>query len=404
MILHPAIEEDMLASYVRMYAQSGWMPTFPVLFGDNPCMNAFHSSIIFLDAYRKGLRHFDAGEAYAGMRKNAVQATMLPWRNGDKTVLDDFYYTHGYFPALHPGEKETVEEVHPFEKRQAVAVTLGASYDDWALSQMAGELGKRDDQALFAPRGENFRNLWDSARRFFMPRDDQGHWIDIDPAWDGGMGGREYYDENNGWTYLWQVQENIPGLIGLMGGRKAFEDRLDELFRADLGRSKYEFWSKFPDATGLTGQHSMGNEPGFVIPYLYNVTASPWKTQERVRFLLDVWFKDNIFGIPGDEDGGGMSAFVVFSSMGFYPMTPGIPRYTIGSPVFSKVSISLANGKTFTLIARHASVVNKYIQSATLNGKSLDTPWFTHEELEAGGTVELVMGPKPNKNWGLVRN
>ncbi|TDW96931.1 GH92 family glycosyl hydrolase [Dinghuibacter silviterrae] len=403
MILHPDQEQDMLQSYVRMYSQSGWMPTFPVLFGDNPCMNGFHSSVVFLDAYRKGLRHFDIEEAYAGMRKNAVQATMLPWRNGEKTVLDDFYYTHGYFPALHPEEKETVEAVHPFEKRQAVAVTLGASYDDWALSGLASDLGKKDDAAQFAARALNFRNLWDSSRRFFMPKDAEGNWINIDPAWDGGMGGRDYYDENNGWTYLWQVQENIPELVRLMGGRKAFEDRLDELFRTGLGRSKFEFWAKFPDATGLTGQHSMGNEPGFVIPYLYNVTDAPWKTQARVRFLLDAWFKDNIFGIPGDEDGGGMSAFVVFSSMGFYPMTPGLPRYTIGSPVFSKVSIALANGKTFTIIARHSSVVNKYIQSATLNGRPLDTPWFTHAELEAGGTLELVMGPKPNKSWGRAR-
>lgn len=400
MILHPDQEQDMLQSYVRMYQQSGWMPTFPVLFGDNPCMNGFHSSVVILDAWRKGLTHFDIQDAYAGMRKNATQATMLPWRNGDKTVLDDFYYKNGYFPALHPGEKETVEAVHPFEKRQAVAVTLGASYDDWALSQLAGDLGKKDDALLFAPRALNFRNVWDSSKRFFMPKDDQGHWIDIDPAWDGGMGGRDYYDENNGWTYLWQVQENIPGLVALMGGKQAFENRLDELFRTGLGRSRYEFWSKFPDATGLTGQHSMGNEPGFVIPYLYNVTGAPWKTQERVRFLLDAWFKDNIWGIPGDEDGGGMSAFVVFSSMGFYPMTPGLPRYTIGSPVFSKVSIALADGKTFTIVARNASVVNKYIQSATLDGNRLDTPWFTHAQLEAGGTLELVMGPKPNKNWG----
>ena len=134
MILHPALEEDMLQSYVRMYEQSKWMPTFPVLFGDYACMNGFHSSIIFLDAYRKGLRNFDIQTAYEGMRKNAVSATLLPWRNGEKTILDDFYQTNGYFPALPPGIKETVEQVHPFEKRQAVAVTLGASYDDWAMA------------------------------------------------------------------------------------------------------------------------------------------------------------------------------------------------------------------------------------------------------------------------------
>jgi predicted alpha-1,2-mannosidase len=399
-ILHPAQEEDMLQSYVRMYKQSGWMPTFPVLFGDYACMNGFHSSVIFLDAWRKGLRNFDVAGAYEGMRKNATDATLLPWRNGPKTSLDDFFHTHGYFPALHPGEKETVPEVHPFEKRQAVAVTLGASFDDWALAQLAKDLGKNDDYQTFAPRGENYKNVWNADRKFFLPRDADGNWIDIDPKFDGGPGGREYYDENNGWTYLWQVQENIPGLIGLMGGPKTFEDRLDQLFREDLGRSKYEFWSKFPDATGLVGQFSMANEPSFHIPYLYDYVGAPWKAQAKIRLLLATYFPDNVYGIPGDEDGGGMSAFVVFSSMGFYPVTPGKPFYAIGSPVFSKVTIAFDNGKQFTLIAHNSSTVNKYIQSARINGKVLNGPWFTHEQLVGGGTLELEMGPKPNKQWG----
>jgi predicted alpha-1,2-mannosidase len=185
-----------------------------------------------------------------------------------------------------------------------------------------------------------------------------------------------------------------------MGGPQAFENRLDQLFRKNLGRSKYEFWNEFPDATGLVGQFSMGNEPSFHIPYLYNYTGAPWKTQKKIRFLLDLWFKDNVFGIPGDEDGGGMTAFVVFSSMGFYPVTPGVPVYTIGSPVFNNVTIALSNGKKFTLKANNCSVVNKYIQSAKMNGLKLDTPWFTHEQLMNGGTLELEMGPLPNKQWG----
>ena len=400
MILHPAQEEDMLQSYVRMYKQSGWMPTFPVLFGDYACMNGFHSSVIFLDAWRKGLRNFDVAGAYEGMRKNATDATLLPWRNGAKTSLDDFFHEKGYFPALHPGEKETVSEVHPFERRQAVAVTLGASFDDWALAQLAHELGKSGDFETFSKRGLNYRNLWNGDKKFFLPKDDKGNWIDIDPVFDGGAGGRDYYDEDNGWTYMWQVQQNIPDLIALMGGRKAFETRLDQLFREDLGHSKQEFWNKFPDMTAMVGQYSMANEPCFHIPYLYNYAGAPWKTQQMVRMLLSTWFKDNIFGIPGDEDGGGMSAFVVFSSMGFYPVTPGLPVYTIGSPLFSKVSISLENGKQFTLIARKSSVVNKYIQSAKMNGVELKAPWFTHSELMKGGTLELEMGPKPNKLWG----
>jgi len=400
-ILNPAMESDMLNSYVNMYQQSGWMPTFPVLFGDNPCMNGFHSTVMFLDDYRKGIRGFDAEKAYEGIVKNATQATMLPWENGPKCELDDFYYKNGYFPALQKGEKETVSLVHSFEKRQAVAVTLGGSYDDWAVGQLAEELKKPTDQAIFAKRGANYKNLWNDEKKMFMPKDKDGNWINIDPKFDGGMGGRDYYDENNGWTYLWQVQEDIPGLINLMGGNEGLQAKLDQTFRESLDRSKYEFWAKFPDATGLVGQYSMGNEPSFHIPYLYNYAGAPWKTQKRIRFLLDVWYKDNIFGIPGDEDGGGMSAFVVFSSMGFYPVTPGKPVYAIGSPVFSKVTINLPNGKQFKVVANNCSVINKYIQSARFNGQVLNKPWFTHQQLTTGGVLELEMGPKPNKQWGI---
>jgi predicted alpha-1,2-mannosidase len=382
-----------------MYEQSGWMPTFPRIYGDHPCMNGFHSTIIFLDAYRKGLKIRSLDRAYEGMKKNALQATMLPWKNGPAGALDSFYYAHGYFPALAPGEAETHAEVHDFEKRQAVAVTLGHSYDDWALAQLAAALKKPEDVALFSQRARNYQHLWNSEKKFFMPKDEKGAWIEIDPALDGGPGGREYYDENNGWTYLWQVQHDIPGLIKLMNGEKAVERRLDELFRTELGMPKYEFWHRFPDATGLVGQFSMGNEPGFHIPYLYNYVGAAWKTQKRVRELLDLWFKDNVFGIPGDEDGGGMSAFVVFSSMGFYPVTPGIPIYTIGSPVFSKVSIALPSGKEFTIIAKNCSVVNKYIRKATLNGEVLNAPFFTHQQLMQGGVLELEMTEYPDKRW-----
>ena len=400
MILDPASETDMIRSYVDMYVQSGWLPQFPLIYEDYAAMNGFHSTIMILDAWRKGLRDFDAEKAYEGMKKNALQATLLPWRNGPATVLDTFYRQHGYFPALHPGEKETVPRVHPFERRQAVAVTLGASYDDWALAEMAKELGKEDDFKYFIGQALNYRNLYKADRKLFMPKDAAGNWIDIDPGWDGGPGGRDYYDENNGYTYAWQAQHDINGLIRLKGGREAFTRELDELFRMSLGRTKYQYFSKFPDGTGMVGQFSMGNEPSFHIPYLYNYSGAPWKTQKHIRFLLDAWFPDYIFGIPGDEDGGGMSAFVVFSMMGFYPVTPGLPVYNIGSPVFKEVTIRLPGGKKFRVVAENYAPENKYIQSAKLNGKPLNKPWFTHEELMAGGTLKLTMGAYPNKAWG----
>ncbi|HML74183.1 MAG TPA: GH92 family glycosyl hydrolase [Anaerohalosphaeraceae bacterium] len=403
-ILNPDQQADMIQSYVWMYQQSGWLPTFPLLWGDNPCMNGFHSTIMILDAYRKGIRNFDTATAFAAMKKNAMEATMLPWKNGPACALDRFYAEKGYYPALAPGQPETEPTVHSFEKRQSVAVTLGHSYDDWALSQYAAELGHADDAAYFAARANNYKNLYWKEKGFFMPKDDQGNWIDIDPKFDGGMGGREYYDENNGWTYLWQVQHDIPGLMDLMGGKKAFEQRLDQLFREDLGRSKYELWARFPDFTGIVGQFSMGNEPSFHIPYLYNFTDSPWKTQKKIRMLLNAWFPDTMFGIPGDEDGGGMSAFVVFSCMGFYPVTPGLPTYAIGSPVFEKVTIHLPNGKQFTVSAPGCSETNMYIQQAFLNGKPLTEPWITHDDIVNGGELKLIMGPRPNKTWGVKTN
>jgi len=402
-ILNPDREGDILSSYVKMYEQSGWIPTFPQVYGDSPCMNGFHSSISLLDGWRKGIRNFDSAKAYEGMLKNTLQATMVPWKNGPACSLDSFYYQKGYFPALRPGEKETEPVVTQGEKRQSVAVSLGAAYDSWAVGQMAKDLGKTNDTARLNKMAQNYKLLYWPEKGFFMPKDKDGNWIDINPAWDGGMGGRDYYDENNGWTYLWQVQHDIKGLIGLIGGKEKFESRLDQLFREPIGMSKYQFWAKFPDASGLIGQFSMGNEPSFSIPYLYNFTNSPWKTQKKIRLILDTWYKDNIFGIPGDEDGGGMSAFVVFSSMGFYPITPGSPYYTIGSPLFSKVSIHLENGKVFTLIAKNCSVKNKYIQAAKLNGKPLQSTLFSHTDLMNGGLLELEMGALPNRTWGTER-
>jgi predicted alpha-1,2-mannosidase len=399
-IFNPKMESDMVASYVKMYEQWGWMPQFPQVHGETVPMNGFHSTIMVLDAYRKGLKSIDYATAYEGMKKNALEQTMVPWRSDVACELDHFYAEKGYFPALHPGEVETVALVHPFEKRQAVAVTLAHSYDDWALAQMALELGKKDDFHYFQKRSNNYKNLYWKEKGFFMPKDKDGKWIDIDPKFDGGMGGRDYYDENNGWTYLWSVQQDVLGLQNLMGGRAIFEQRLDQMFREDLGRTPYELYARFPDFTGVVGQFSMGNEPSFHIPYLYNFTDSPWKAQKKMRMLLNMWFKDTIFGIPGDEDGGATSAFVVFSAMGFYPITPGLPIYTIGSPWFSKSTLQLPDGKKFIISAPKCSEINKYIQSAKLNGKVLEGPWFAHADIMTGGVLELEMVAYPNKVWG----
>jgi predicted alpha-1,2-mannosidase len=400
-MLNPELEGVKIQSYIRMYEQSGWMPSFPILFGDNPCMNGHHSAAIIADAYFKGVRNFDIEKAYEGLRKNAMEATMLPWRNGPMCSLDTFYLEKGYYPALSIGEKETVAMVHPFEKRQSVAITLGHSYDDWCLAQLAKALNKNEDYEYFLKRSYNFRNLFNPETGFFAPRTDDGSWVkDFDPKLSGGMGNRDYYDENNGWTYLWDVQHDIAGLINLLGGSEKFTRKLDQLFIEGLGMSKYAYLAQFPDATGQVGQFVMGNEPSLHIPYLYNYAGAPWKTQKRIRMLLDTWFTNSPFGIPGDEDGGGLSGFVVFSSIGFYPVTPGIPVFNIGSPVFTEVTVNLQGNKTFRILARESSRQNKYIQSATLNGKEWSKPWFSWEDIKDGGELILKMGSRPNYSWG----
>jgi predicted alpha-1,2-mannosidase len=400
-MINPDLENLKIQSYVRMYEQGGWIPSFPIVSGDLPCMNGHHSAAIIADAYFKGIRGYDIEKAYEGLRKNATEATMLPWRNGPMCSLDTFYLEKGYFPALNPGEKETVALVHPFEKRQAVAITLAHSYDDWCLAQLAKALNKDDDYKYFMKRSHNFYNLYNHETGFFAPKTADGTWVrDFNPKFSGGLGSRDYYDENNGWTYLWDVQHDIAGLINLMGGRETFIKRLDQLFIEELGMWKPDYLQQFPDATGQVGMFVMGNEPSLHIPYLYNYAGAPWKTQKRIRMLLDTWFTNSPFGIPGDEDGGGLSGFVVFSSMGFYPVTPGIPAFNIGSPVFTDVRVKLKNNKTFHLVARNSDRQNKYIQKATLNGREWNKPWFGWDDIKDGGELVLEMGARPNYRWG----
>ena len=400
-LLNPDMEADKIQSYVRMYQQSGIMPTFAILTGPYACMNGNHSAPWFADAWFKGVRNFDLPTAFEGVRKRSLEVTMLPWRLGPRGPLDEFYATHGYMPALRPGEKESDPQVAPFEKRQPVPVTLENSLDDWAIAQLARVLSKPEDEALFLQRAANYRNLFRADKGLMWPKDADGNWIEpLDPKFDGGMGGRDYFDENNGYTYTWDVAHDFDGLIQLMGGTAKATANLDQLFREPLGRSKYEFQAKFPDSTSMAGQFSMGNEPSLAIPYIYNRLGAPWKAQKRVRMLLESFFTDTLQGIPGDEDGGGMSAFVVFSMMGFYPVTPGIPAYDIGSPVFDKTTIHLRNGKDFVILAHHTSHEDKYVQSVRLNGKALDQVWFRHADIANGATLDLTMGDTPNTKLG----
>ena len=401
-IIEPEMEQQMIRSYIFYAQQSpeGWLPTFPVINGDNHAMNGNHSIATIWDAYSKGLRNFDLDGAFEAARKTLTEKSIIPWVRVPNTELDKVYEEKGFFPALEPGEKETVDVVNSFEKRQAVAVTLAACYDDWCLANFAKALGKNDDYDYFKKRSFKYHNIYNEKTGFFHPKNSKGDFIEpFDYVYSGGYGNRDYYDENNGWIYRWCVPHNVADLVNLMGGAENFTRNLDQTFREPLGKGRNEFYAQNADHTGNVGQFSMGNEPSMHIPYLYAYSGQAWKTQKRVRTLLDQWFRNDLMGIPGDEDGGGLSSFVVFSSLGFYPVTPGLPMYVIGSPVFEKAEIQLGGGKTFTVQCVNYAPENKFIQSAKLNGVTWEKPWFSHEELMQGGTLEFEMGKYPNKQW-----
>jgi predicted alpha-1,2-mannosidase len=282
-----------------------------------------------------------------------------------------------------------------------VSVTLENSYDDWCVAQLAKALSKKSDEEYFTKLAHNYQNMFNPAIGFMAPKIADGQWVThFDPKLGGGNGGRDYFTEVNSWLYTFNVQHDVAGLIDLMGGRNAFNAKLDQLFVEQYGKSKFDFLGQFPDATGLVGQYAQGNEPSFHIPYLYDFSGEPWKTQQHVRQLMDVWYGDGPLGIPGDDDGGATSSWYVLSAMGFYPVCPGSPVYEIGSPIFAKATIRLGNGKQFTIVANHVSARNKYIQSAQLNGKPLNRAWFRHADIADGGTLILEMSDHPNRKWG----
>jgi predicted alpha-1,2-mannosidase len=400
LILDPKRQQDMVRSYIRMYEQGGWLPSFPTIAADSAVMIGHHSSALIADTYAKGYRDFDVEKAYEGMKKNAMEATMLPWRRGPLTELDRVYLEKGFFPALAKGETETVAAVNPGERRQATGVTLENCYDDWCVAQMAKALKKDDDYAYFMKRAHNYQNVFDPRIGFMSAKSADGKWVEgLDPKMGGGQGGRDYFTECNSWIYTFQVPHDVAGLANLLGGREKLAAKLDALFTEPAG-SKYSFLGQFPDMTGLIGMYAQGNEPSFHIPYLYNYCGQPWKTQRRLREIMDIWYTDTPLGICGDDDGGAMSSWYVLTAMGFYPVTPGLPVYVMGSPIFAETRISLEKGKVFTITARNVSARNKYIQSAVLNGKPLNKPWFEHSDMAGGGTLVLVMGPQPNTAWG----
>ncbi len=403
-LLEPEREGIILNSILQIADQleTYRMPRYIGLTGHKVGMISNHTIVSFWDAYVKGIRGFDLEKAFDAGKTAVMERTLAPVSDEPAGELNRFYQEHGYIPALWEGQKETfLPQVKPFTKRMAVAVTLGTAHDDWALAQMAKTIGYQEDFQYFCNRSYNYRNLFNSGTGFFHPRDKNGRFIrPIDYVYSGGLHGRDFYDESNGWIYRFRMQYNIDDLIVMMGGREKFVSNLDELFAKQFPEERHIQLYRYHNQTGIVGHFSMGNEPSFHIPYLYNYASEPWKTQKRVRTLMKQWYRNDVFGISGDEDAGAMSAFAVFSAMGFYPLTTGMPVYTIGSPIFEHVKIEVSKDRYFEVIAENNTGYNKYIQSATLNGKPLNQPWLAHSDISNGGKLVLQMGPRPNKEWG----
>lgn len=384
-LVDPARSVDAVQTMIAQYEQGGWLPT-PQQFGNSYTndMIGDHPVVAILDAYQKGIRSFDVQKAYEAVRKNAMETPPADHRSRGRIGLS-YYLQLGYVP---------------YNKiRESVSRTLEYAYNDWCVAQLAKVLGKTDDYELFIKRAANYKNIIDTSTGFARPKNTDGAWLSpFNPTFIGG-GDNRHYTEANAWQYTWFVPHDVQGLINLDGGHERVIQKLDSLFTISS-----EIQETVSDATGLIGQYAHGNEPSHHTIYLYNYAGAPWKTQNMVRKAMDELYSDGPAGLCGNEDMGQMSAWYVLSVMGFYQVAPGQNVYAIGSPEFSKVTLHLDKAfnkaSAFVVEARNNSKANKYIQSATLNGKPLNKPWFDHAEIKKGGTLIFLMGPEPNKAWG----
>ena len=420
-LIKPEETNRTIQNWLTAYDRTGWLQSSGAMIGH-------HSTPVIVDAYFRGLRDYDVEKAYQAMKKNHVEATMIPWKDQLYiTELEQCYFDNGFFPSLpvrkdfdpnarndrfsrlpyqtrwllNPHVDEWVTEVDAgWHRRQSVSVTLEHCYDDWCLAQMAKDLGKEDDYRLFMQRAHNYQNLYKPELGLMAPKTADGQWVEpFDPKYSGGFAGEEYFAEGNSWAYSWHVQHDVQGLINLMGGKDQFLDKLNELFVTTYSMDKLQFFAQMPDMTGLIGMYCHGNEPSFNITYLYNYAGQPWMTQNKVRQMLELWYDTTPFGLSGDEDGGAMSSWYVLSAIGIYPQCPGRPIFDLCSPIFDEVIINVGDGKEFVIEAKNTSIQNKYIQSATLNGKPLNQAWINHSDIVAGGKLVFQMGSRPNKNW-----
>ena len=375
LLIQPERIDDMIESLLAKADQGGWLPIFPSWNSYTTEMIGDHVFSMITDAWVKGYRDFDVDKAIAYMIKNATQAASRKEYIDGKGRREAVTQRElGYIPLEHP-----VREA--FHKGEQVSRTLEYAYDDFCLSELAQQTGHENVAVDFGRQAQNWRNVFDKQTGFVRGRHKNGRWVE---PFDPGKRVR-YITEATPWVYTWFVPHDVQGIINLLGGRQNFIAKLDTFFDK--------------------GFYAHDNEPSHQIIYLYNWAGAPWKTQQRLRQAMHDNYTTRPGGLTGNDDAGQMSAWYIFSALGFYPVCPGTNQYIIGSPIFDKAVIHLEPprykaGTTLRIIVKNASEENIYIQSMTLNNATWNKPWFSHSDIENGGEIIFEMGPEPNKEWG----
>ena len=374
-LLEPNHVADIINSMLAYYEPKGILPVWTLYGNETNTMTGYHSIPVIAEAYLKGVKGFDVNKAY-----EAMKATMQQ----DERGLD-YYKKYGYIPC------EFLEE--------SVTITLEYAYDDWCVAKVAKALGKTEDYDYFMDRSKSYTNLFDAKTGFMRGKFQDGKtWREpFDPKHSAHRIKADY-TEGNAWQHSWFVPHDVENLIALHGGDEIFASKLEQLFTES---SEITGDNISNDISGLIGQYAHGNEPSHHIAYMFNRANKPWRTQYWVREILKTQYNTTPNGLSGNEDCGQMSAWYVLSSMGLYSMNPASGEYEIGSPLFEKTTLNVSDDTFFIIEAEHVSDTNIYIQSATLNGNDFNQTVISHQQIIQGGTLKFVMGPKPNKNWGI---
>lgn len=359
---------EFIQTFINQYEQGGMLPVWELSANETWCMIGYHAVPVIADAWVKGIRDYDQEKAFSAM-VNSASSNLFGLES---------YRKLGYIPAG--------------DEAESVSKTLEYAYDDWCIAKMAQKMGSELLQDEYLKRAQSYKHVFDPQTRFMRARHNGG-WFTPFSAEEVNFN----YTEANSWQYSFYVPHDMDGFINLMNGKEELSTKLDDLFNAPTettGRDQ-------SDITGLIGQYAHGNEPSHHIAYLYNYCGKPWKTQYMTDKIMKSFYKNTPDGLIGNEDCGQMSAWAVFSALGFYPVCPGETQYALGSPQFEEASIELENGKTFTIKVREFSKDNMYIKKAWLNGTPYTKSYIEHENIMNGGTFEVEMGASPNKSFGF---